>query len=368
MKKTLVALAAVAATASYAQSSVVMSGNLDVAYASRTGTAALATGNTITTLVGNSSTTGIKIVATEDLGSGLKVNAQFEFDPRTLIDDGLSLQHSSSAATANSIVTTSTLRALGQHEMFVGLSGPFGYVQLGSPNSFSLTTSGTSSPLGTGIGSGYTYDAGTNTAWTVLSSTRYARSAKYTTPNMNGFTAGVLWAPGNDYSLAAPSSAALKVPNNRQVTEIGLNYSKGDLNLSFTNIAQAAQTNGVGFYNTSLTSAVSTSANVIAANYKFGNITGYIGMGSGTKLASATTEVKAETARYALKFNMGNVDLIAQYTQMTSNGSTLKVTGARADYNLSKTTAVYAGYEAVNTGTTALAELNTLSIGLRKSF
>jgi len=367
MKKTLVALAAIAATSSFAQSSVVISGNLDVAYASRTGTVAGANGTTVTTSQGNASTTGIKFVASEDLGGGLKAIAQFEFDPRGLIDDGLTVQHTSVSVTGATVSTSSTVKALGQHEMFIGLSGGFGYVQLGSPNSFSLTTIGASSPLGTGIGSGYTYDGGASSAASIFSATRYARAVKYTTPNMNGLSGGIQYAPGNDQTQLT-ASTALKVPNNRQVTEIGVNYNKGDLNVSLANIQQGAQTNATGYYAASTTSLVSTSANVWGANYKFGNLTGYIGGGSGTKLSGSATTAQADTSRFALKYNAGKVDVIAQYTQQSSAGSTLKITGARADYNLSKTAALYVGYEAVDTGASSANQLNTMSVGMRKSF
>lgn len=360
-------MAAIAATASFAQSSVVISGNLDVAYASRTGSMANANGTTVTTSQGNASTTGIKFVASEDLGGGLKAIAQFEFDPRQLIDDGLTLQQVSTAAGTQTVGWASTMKGLGQHEMFIGLSGGFGYLQLGSPNTFSLDTNSASSPLGTGIGSGYTVDAGAFSGWQTLAATRYARAVKYTTPVINGFSAGVQYAPGNDQSFSS-NSAVLKVPNNRQATEIGLKYSMGNLNVSFANNSQAAQTNNVGYYNNATAALVSTSSNILGANYKFGNLTGYIGMGSGVKMTNLGTEQKADVSRFALKFDIDKVALIGQYTQASSSGSTAKITGARVDYNMSKTAAAYFGYEAIDNGATTANSLNTMAIGIRKSF
>jgi len=368
MKKTLVALAAIAATASFAQSSVTISGNLDVAYASRTGTTAGANGTTFTTRDGNSSTSNIKFTAIEDIGGGLKATVQYELDPRAITDDGATTVFGTTDTQGSSTATVkSTQKYFATHEIFVGISGGFGNLQLGQPNSFSLTTSGASSPLGTGIGAGYTVQGGTATGWSTISATRYTRSVKYTSPDMNGFTAGVLYAPGNDQTQVA-TTTALQVPNNRQATEIGVNYSKGNLNVSFANIQQAAQTNATGYYAIGTAAAVSTNANVFGVNYKFGNLTAYLGGGSGTKIGAATTAVTQNNSRYALKYNMGAIDLIGQYTAWDSAGVTSRVTGARADYNFSKTAAAYLGYEAYDSGATSGNQLNILSVGLRKSF
>lgn len=369
MKKTLVAMAALAATASFAQSSVVLSGNLDAAYVSRTGTLTGGNGSTITTGVGTASTSAIKISAMEDLGGGMKMTVQYEIDPRAVTDDTATqvLAYNSVAVAGASVSVSSTNKWWGTHEIFVGLSGGFGNIQLGSPNSFSLTTHGASSPLGTGIGSGYTANGATNTGWAYLSSTRYVRSAKYTSPDMGGLTVGVLYAPGNDQTAVA-ATTAISVPNNRQTTEIGLNYSKGNLNASFANIQQAAQTNATGYLATGTGSLVATNANVLGANYKMGNLTAYLGMGSGTRITGSATAVTQSNSRAALKYSMGNIDLIGQYTQTESAGVTTKVTGARADYNLSKTATAYLGYEAFDNGSASTNQLNILAVGLRKSF
>jgi len=368
MKKTLVALAALAATASFAQSSVTISGNLDVAYASKTGTVAGANGSTITTTDGNSSTSNIKFTAVEDLGGGMKATVQLELDPRGIFNDGAiqTFTANESVTTAGtSVETKSTLKVLGTHEVFLGLSGAFGNLQLGQPNSFGLTTAGASSPLGTGIGSGYTYNGATNSGWSGISVTRYTRALKYTSPDMNGFTVGVQYAPGNDQTRVNLSTA-LNIPNNRQATEIGVNYSKGNLNVSYANVQQGAQTNATGYYAVGTASLVATNANVFGANYKFGNLTAYAGAGNGTKFTGAASAVTQSNSRYALKFSMGNADLIGQYTQTESAGVTGKVTGLRADYIMSKTAAAYIGSESYDSGSNT--NMNIVSVGLRKSF
>jgi len=200
-----------------------------------------------------------------------------------------------------------------------------------------------------------------------LTSTRYIRSAKYTSPTFNGFKVTALYAPGNDQTAAA-TSTALSVQNNRQVTELGLSYSAGNLNVVYANLQQAKQTNTNGYYGVAGGNYVATNANVLGVNYKFGNLTAYAGMGSGTQVTAASSEVTQSQSRYALKYSAGKVDLIGQYTQVEASGQTQKFTGARADYNLSKTAAAYIGYESYDSGSTAANQLNIVSVGLRKSF
>jgi len=372
MKKTLIALAAAAATGVFAQSSVTLTGLLDTAGVSKTGNTTGANGTSITTGVGTSSTTNIKLTAIEDLGGGMKVTAQFELDPRTLFDDNFGnnwgkndADQSSNSATSQHV--KNTLTGLGRHEVFLGISGGFGNVQLGSPNSFALAATGASSPLGTGIGAGYTVNGASGTGWNRMMETRYNRAVKYTSPNVNGFTVGVQYAPGNDQTQTLTS--VLSIPNNRNATEIGVSYSAGNLNVAYANFQQKAQDNVVGFYGTGgVASAASTNFNVLGVNYKFGNLTAYAGWGRGDKKAAATAPATQANSRMALKYTMGNVDVIGQMTQLEAAGVTEKVNGARIDYNLSKTAAAYIGFEQYDNGAASSTTLNLTSVGLRKSF
>ncbi len=371
MKKTIVALAAAAATASFAQ--VTITGNFDFAYVTKSGTLARANGSTVTTGTGTSSTSTIKLTATEDLGGGLKVTGLYELDPRTLSDDSMALTHSNSGAgsSTGTVGTNSVLTGLARGEAYIQLSGAAGTLQLGAPNSFGLGTVGTASALGTGVGSGYTFNGTSGSGMNSFVQTRYSRSVKVTSANMNGFTAGIQYAPGNDQT-GAGSSTALSIPNARQATELNLSYSKGPLNVSFTNVAQAAQTNATGWYATGANTMASTSANVLAANYNIGALTVYAGTWSGNGLLATTIATAVGGHRGALKYNMGKVDLIGQYQEVKTNNGQAEtkatVTGARLDYNLSKTAAAYLGYEKYDSGATASNNMDIISIGLRKAF
>lgn len=294
------------------------------------------------------------------------------------------------APTAGSTSLSSTITGLGRHEAYIALSGGFGTLFAGAPNSASLTVAGMSSPLGTGIGSGYTINGASNTGWTsAAAQTRYSRSVKYVSPNFNGLTVALQYAPGNDVAGATNLTSVLQVPNNRNITDIGVTYSKGNLNVGWSNLQQKEQTNGLGFYaQTSIVgtsssatgNAASTSVNQLAANYKFGNVTVYGAAFNGNGIAGTTTAINASGMRGAIKADIGNLTAIAQYTEITTNTGTTaggfalngnvtqKVTGARLDYSLSKTAAGYVGYELYDSGQSASNQQTLVSVGLRKSF
>ena len=376
MKKTLIALAVLAVSgAAIAQSTVTISGNLDFAASSTGGTQAASKGSTIATTTGTSTTSVLRFIAVEDLGGGMKATAQYNFDPRTLSND----------ATANTLNGTSdtpklanTTTGLSRDELFVGLSGGFGNIRLGSPNSIGLNAWQPSSPLGTGIGSGYTGGGVATTMTNSFVQTRYSRSVRWDSAVMNGFQVAVLYAPGNDE--VAAGTTAQRIPNNRQATEFGLRYAAGPLTVAYANVAQAAQTNATGWYSsTTLVNAKKTAANILSASYTMGATTLHAGMNSGDRLAAFSaadgSAVDSKGSSIGITHNIGAIGLMASYrTQEAKSGTAgaavkASVAGFRADYNLSKTAAVYAGYEKFDNGVnTTTNETTIASVGLRKSF
>jgi Gram-negative porin len=377
LQKSLVALAALAATTAFAQSSVTMSGVIDFANSSTTGTMYAAKGKTVSTTIGTSATSAINIIAVEDLGGGMKVEGRYEIDPRTFAND--------STAVTNNIVATgtdsnaNTVTGLARHQAFVALSGSFGTVKLGAPNSTGLDGSGASSPLGTGVGSGYA--PASNTMFNAVVSTRFSgRAVRYESPVMNGFSATYHYAAGNDEAAVTASSlnVAQNVINTKDYNEIGLKYSNGPLNAVFAQVKQGAQTNSTGWYAASSAGAtaavnhLATTGRIWGANYKLGDTTVYLGGTSGDAHTSTTAIKVAKGSRMAIKHTVGNVDLIAQSTKQKLDTVEAKVTGARVDYNLSKTAAAYIGYEKWDTGAAASSsstgDRKITSIGLRKSF
>jgi hypothetical protein len=373
MKKTLVALAALAATASFAQ--VTITGNLDFATANVSGTRTATNGTTVSTTVGTNTTSAINISAVEDIGGGMKVTAFYGMDPRTLANDSYSVTNNVSANTpaANSVAATTT--GLARHDAYVGIDGAFGTVRLGSPNSIGLAINADSSPLGTGVGSGYTGNGAAGTMLNSVVNTRYNRSAMYVSPNFNGVTFSALHAPGNDEVQVLASTntggsvTAQNIPNARKVTELGLSYANGPLKVSYANIAQTANTNATGYYvNGASSVGSSTSLNIIAANYKFGNTTVYGMYNYGDALKAASTATQAQGSRLAVKQDMGAIDLMASYTVQKNGGVESKLSGLVAKYKLSKTASTYVAFERYDTGAATANEGNIASLGLQKSF
>jgi hypothetical protein len=313
-----------------------------------------------------------------------------------LSNDGLSSTNVNGSTTTGAQAVTVT--GLGRHEAYVQASGGFGSLKVGAPNAMSLDANGVGNPLGTGIGSGWATHS--NTLVNRSSNARYSRSARFDSPVMNGLSAHLLFAPGGDQAAVdngttISSFSALQFPNARRATEVALRYSNGPVNLIAVNIRGAAMTNVAGYYSvtnegagTTVTSAVAaTNYNTVAANYKLDNTTIYAQMGSGGSInvpgLAGSTVASDKLSRYGVKHSMGNVDLSVVYTRVatatatqTAAGSTVNqtLTGFNGTYNLSKTSAVYLGYEKYDSGTvvstanTTSGTRNITSLGLRKSF
>ncbi len=356
-----------------------MSGNLDFAGANVSGTQVGSNANTFATTTGTSSTSVIRLTAVEDLGNGMKATVSYGLDPRSLANDSFGVTPS-----ADTNATKNTATGLARDAVFVGIEGAFGNVRLGSPNALGLEASGDSSPLGTGTGSGYAPNS--STMMNTVVQTRYNRSIRYDSPAFSGLTAHILVAPGGDEAQNNTTNAN-QTPNARAATEAALKYSNGPLNVSLTAVMQDAQSNKTGYYSGALTSQFDkTTATLLAANYKIGNTTLYAGMNTGDRLAAKASTggvaVESKGQRFAIKHTMGKIDLIASHTTQEVKGVSTAVdvkstvTGLGADYNFSKTTAVYTRYEDWKTGQVAasgdtagtVGDRTTVSVGLRKSF
>ena len=359
MKKTLIALATLAAAGtSFAQSSVTISGLLDMAYykIGGSGSTAQTNGQGVSTIIG-SATSAINFSVVEDLGGGLRAQAFVALDPRTFAMDG-----AAGAATAPGI---------GRHETFVGVTGGFGQIRLGAVNSGSLAASSAGSVMGTATGGGYgvaDLQAG--------GAIRYSRSVRYDTPRVNGFAASINYAPGNDDGTTAGNSllGGIVMPVGAQVTDLGLSYVKGPINVTLSSLQRSA-TPGT------TTPLVKSTYNSIGANYTMGAARLFATMGDGDKssqaaasggltaLVNSTPNLDTKLSRIGGQYTMGATTLMASNTTLEV-GTTPKRTimGLRADYALSKRTAAYGVYESIDTGATSANKINTVAVGVRHTF
>ena len=182
--------------AAFAQSSVTISGNADVGYAKSTG------GKAAFVHGGLNSTPAVNFSIVEDLGGGMSAQAFYEMNPNLI--------------TANTI---------GKGQAFVGLTGGFGTVRMGTPNTGLLSTQGDRTPFGTALGSNYA-STSLGLGNTTFANTRMAGAVQYRSPAIGGF--GIVI----DH---APATTAVKANNivtiSGSVAGIKLNYSNSQNHL-----------------------------------------------------------------------------------------------------------------------------------------
>ena len=414
MKKTLIALAALAATSVFAQSSVSIVGFVDTGFKSTTGdtTAAGVNPKKSELAINGTGTTAIHFRGVEDLGGGMKALFQAEID-----------WNPTQSSTLNG---TATAAAPGQYysgtpfngEQFLGLSGGFGSVKLGTPNSAALETNAIAQPFGTALGGGYSntvarlgvsgsyginqFVGGTSSANRVI---RHEKTARYDTPEFSGFKASVEYAFGNNNAaIPATSTNTGNAADSNKYQAIGLKYNNGPLNVMFSNTkasngANSAAFTAAGNPNPALSTTVTVAANnllpgetvthnFLAANYTFGPATVYAGYttskNNSTLLTANTTGGAKENAvsyNIAGKYVISStISLMANYIRVNDKNplnADANIFGLGADYRLSARTALYARYEgykklATNgAGTTAALgsiNQNVYMLGVNHSF
>jgi len=397
MKKSLIALAALAATASFAQSSVTIGGIFDAGYKNTSAQDATASKKEFT--LNNTATSQIFFTGSEDLGGGLK--GEFK---------GVALINTVSGQTGNGSTPYSQNQNVLNDEIWVGMSGGFGSFKIGAPNSAMLDTNGKVQPFGTAMAGGYqsvgisrlgatTTTLGVNQFVGGGSANgrvvRNEKTLRYDTPVFQGFSASLAYAAKNANKTADNSTS-----NSNGYTDFGLNYSNGPLNLAYANTkieagAYSAAGNGSGITNTvtqsgtspfavsavtsawTQTAALAANQNVtyqmLGGNYTIGAATLYAGFttakgGAGNTLNTSSYNV---AAKYALN---ANVDLMANYVKVDDKAAATalkdqKLTGLGVDYKFSKRTALYARYEDYNTDTSAANKgVKNTAIGVRHTF
>lgn len=204
MKKTLIALAAVAATgAAFAQSTVTLSGTVETGLEKRW------SGDEMRMTSNRNGTSNWTLSGAEDLGGGMK--AVFQVSTSFNPDDG----------TAGGLSTGTTGSALGNNGMFVGVTGGFGTLRAGRPVNtlygnamFANGTKGISAHDSNSVLAGLVANAGNSV---------YVNNAvQYHSPVMGGFQVQVEYAPSERDGSDAGMGLAVR-------------YAAGPLAVSFTN-------------------------------------------------------------------------------------------------------------------------------------
>ncbi|PHM21674.1 MAG: hypothetical protein CK604_04675 [Curvibacter sp. PD_MW3] len=351
MKKTLIALAALAATgAAFAQSSVTLYGRLDAGYANSVRTQEVAGGATNEAkLLGVNSHNSVSsywgITGTEDLGGGLKAGFKLEQDVFTANGNTGSSGANLGAASSGAFDRTS----------LVSLEGNFGTVAFGRDYvpTFSLIAANdifgqtrlTTVGLAAGVGSSVD------------------KQFMYTTPNFSGFVGKL--SVGNTDGSSTGSDVTARNNN------LSLSYANGPLNVGFGWGTQEAVGNGQAAIAATTFTTINGSTNAVAAGtttkaelsaltaaYDFGSfklLGNYI-----TTKYNPNTANSLDTTRTEYNFGavvpVGKVNLLAQIGRNTFSSNVAATTGDSsgtdwalgADYALSKRTTLYVKTGVVN--------------------
>jgi len=321
MKKTLIALAAVAATgAAFAQSSVTLQGTFDPSYQNNRTT--YVGGSSVTqNSIGNNAqgTSQITFVGVEDLGGGLKASFLYENDFNARYD-ARGVQAGSNLSSGTSTTNFGTSGG----EQYLGLSGGFGSVKLGAANTPSLTSQSGASVFGTKIGGGF------GTAQSA-GRVRMNNSINYASPSFGGLTVLGAYA----FKTKVDPSNAAEIAS---VTDLGVNYVAGPIAAGFTNFVVA---NNVAGGNNKQTQ------NNFYGTYDLGMAK--LGLGYYTDKKNNGTAAKSiDSNGYVLT---ANVPLNASTNLLLSRTSKNDKTAANQDrtinaiglkYTMSKRTSVYA--------------------------
>jgi len=379
MKKTLVALAALASVSAFAQSTVTISGYFDRGWVKTDNT------NNLRDSVGvgsNAGTTAIKFSAVTDLGAGLKASFMSETNPGDL--GGL---------TQDGALTTSVTTQAGgfnNGESFLGFSGDFGELRLGSPNNeIVTTTTGVAAPgLSTGVGSTYSSSwsmfngvgTGTTGAAGILAAggnsvtsggvrgIRQANTIKYISPSFNGvrFAYGMAGKVNNGSTSSIDSAG---------FTDMSVRYTNGPLDVMYASLR--IDTNTTDTINSQVSGTIITAAgstythSMLGASYALGSLKFHAGAG-GTKSSDTLSSTTGTT--YGVSYTMGQIDLMANVASANDKATTnydRKMTGLGVNYNFSKTTRAYVRYDNLDYNTTLASsgsQLKRTAIGISTSF
>jgi len=340
MKKTLVALAALAALGT-ASAQVTVYGKVDLGVSSKTTTGGVDQGLEITS--GNYEGSRFGIKASHDLTGGLKLDGHYQFR----VD----------ATGGSDLIKANRVASL-------GLTGDFGNVSAGllwtpydSAWGFDQLEYNGFSAANAAWYSGAHGDNGT-TGWG-----NAKKAIAYSTPDMSGFNATVMYANSGDKTATADSVPYLG---------LGANYAAGALSINF-GYEQVASNVHLG---TAAAAGDKTTAMVMGASYNLGAATVGVGFQQATVDASG---VEAKDAGYTMSVSApisASTTLALGYASETttvpgaSDGEATAF-GAHVIYNWTKQAAVYAGVVQSNVtsaGTVGEVKTTKYATGLRYNF
>jgi predicted porin len=380
MKKSLIALAALAATASFAQSSVTMYGNVDVGYGTHTTESRNGAVFTKSSGVMDGSWAGSRIgfKGEEDLGGGLKAEFTLEQGINPTSNNGFN-QRVASGAHQLADAAGTAFAASNNRQSFLGLKGNFGSVRVGYQytNSYDVVAF-----------QGYSlseFQGGNYQNLTHANGTR-ANAITYQTPAlMAGLTVKVQVGQGAGRATAETNTAALNAAstigaasattalttNNNKYTSLMAAYANGPVNAAYAWSKSDLDQAGTG------AAPKAPESHNLGASYNLGFATLSATFGNLKDGAAAESTTKAQ--QFSVKVPVGALDILvstgsAKTTKVGVAAATLDSKGSTigASYALSKRTNVY-GYtgseknEAVVANAAGYKDSKTM-VGIRHAF
>lgn len=341
MKKTLVALAALAAFGSaYAQ--VTVYGKVDVGVSNTKVTQGLSDGWQVGS--GNYETSRFGVKASQDIGNGMKVLGQYEFKVNAV----------ESKPIENNRVAT------------IGLTGGFGTVSAGlqwtpydSAWGFDQLEYNGFSAAGGAWYKGRHGDNGNTGGGNAK------KSIAYTTPDTNGFNATFM------VGSSERNAAKNLLP---QYVGVGANYASGPLSVNFgyENVASSVHDTNAEIFDPSLQAQDQTSAFVLGASYNFGPATVGAGFQSASaKIGASTYRDSGSTLSVSVPLSAKTTIALGIASEKTKLGSATNSEfssfGSQVVHKLTEQAAVYGGlYQITNKGTDV--KTTKIATGLRYNF
>jgi predicted porin len=337
MKKTLIALAAVAVS-SAAMAQVTVSGKYAVAYQSIE-TAAGAKSSGFNTTDGD-----VVFTAAEDIGAGMKAGASMAIKVRGR-DSAVTATSTSTDAAGAAVTTTTSVSGaasstLGGRDASVYLQGGFGRITLGNIEAGNGIIGRASAGAPTiGQDNGVTLDGAANVDMASLSLPIGAVTA----------TVMLIDSIGNPGTAGMQSAAATT-----DATLVGLAYAAGPVSIGLDHTA----------FGKNAAAAGTDSRTRVSASYDLGAAK----VGAGYQTKETFAGVKDSQMMVGVSVPMGAITLGATYASKDSDTNSADATGYElgANYAFSKRTNLQAAYlsQSINDG----ADATTLRVRLMHSF
>jgi len=349
MKKSLIALAALAAvTAASAQSSVTVSGALVLAV----GSTEIGTASSDLQIVRQTGNIGFD--GTEDLGGGLKASFRLQS----------AIGAVATTDTTTSIAANRTI--LGDRGAYVSLSGGFGGVLVGRANTSVRNQMGiadvsglpvvsglsaSSSAATTTADNGVYVNGGSDANARVIYGDTYANQVAYSTPTISGFSASIGIVPSQTVSTGVGDNSITK-----DTASYTLNYSNGPLNASYN--FTDSQTGANPYKQTTVVASYDLGVMKLGAAHQSIRAAGTdVSPGNGTML---TANVPVGPGAFGLGYGRRT----ATSQTSASFGDDVKQVFVGYKYNLSKRTAISATYNNIDrTGTTTDVKETHILVG-----